>query len=192
MQPFVVYNPDKSEKVTLLQLARKNIESWLDFNKEVNINLNEISPALQKKMASFITLTKNSDLRGCVGTLVARDCLYKDVMRNAYLSAFKDNRFSPLTRDELNIIKIEISILTPPQKVNVESEDELLSILTKEFGLLLKFKEYQATFLPSVWEKINSRNYFLSQLKLKAGLEESFYDPQMEFYLYKVIKFAEE
>ncbi|RME52130.1 AmmeMemoRadiSam system protein A [Candidatus Woesearchaeota archaeon] len=121
--------------------------------------------------ASFVTLTKNGTLRGCIGTLHPYRPLFEDVAANAAAAATLDPRFPPVTPEELDDVTIEISLLTTPQPLAFSSPDELLSILEKEKpGVILSDKGRSATFLPQVWEQLPQPEAFLAHLCLKAGL----------------------
>jgi AmmeMemoRadiSam system protein A len=89
----------------LLGLARKAILAELE-NKKLNID-EKIKKKFSEKKACFVTLTISSELRGCIGSLYARQELWKDVAENAKNAAFSDPRFNSLTLDELEKIKIE-------------------------------------------------------------------------------------
>ena len=155
----------------LLTLARKTIEFALEGRKYF------ASPSIKKqfseKKACFVTLTKNGNLRGCVGSLEARQELWKDVQENAINSSFHDPRFPELTKEELKDIKIEISILIPPKDLDYKNPDDLLNKLKNNMGIIINCKGHCATYLPQVWEQIPDKKEFLSSLCSKAGLSSS-------------------
>lgn len=174
--------------MNLLQLARKTIEYYLD-NKELKIP-EELKKKYSKKQACFVTLTKNKELRGCIGSLYPKQELWKDIQENAINAAFHDFRFNPLTKEELKKIKIEISILTIPKKINFKNEKELLKKINKKMGIILKKGFNNSTFLPQVWEEILDKQDFLEQLSLKAGLDKNAWK-NAEIYSYEVEKMRE-
>ena len=114
-------------------------------------------------------------------------------MENSIASAFRDPRFPPLSKFELTQVKIEISILTTPSEISYKNGAELLSKITAGVdGLIIKYGDYQATFLPSVWEEIPKKEDFVSRLCQKAGLEPDFYKSgKLEVYSYRADKFSE-
>lgn len=156
------------DAASLFTCARIGIESKWNEKEAVFPTL---SPGLLEERASFVTLTIDGALRGCIGTLLARYPLWEDIKRNAYNAAFVDFRFPPLTEEEYKKIAIEISILTPPELLAFSSESELREKITPyRDGILLKCNGRRATFLPQVWEKLPDFDTFFSHLFHKAGL----------------------
>lgn len=157
----------------LLRLARAAIESKISGNK-LNISEFKLSPTLKKKGASFVSLTLDGKLRGCMGDLVSTQPLYENVIENARNAAFADSRFVPLRDVEFQKIKIEISVLSELTKMTYSTTKELVDILGSEHpGVFLSKKSHSATFLPQVWEELTDPESFLSELCLKAGLPAS-------------------
>ena len=109
--------------------------------------------------------------------------LIDNLVKNAYNSAFKDPRFMPLSDEEFNKIEIEVSLLSNPKKMNFINEEDLLNqIVPFEDGLIIKDKNYQAVYLPSVWEQLPDKKLFLNSLKKKAGLNEKHFSNTFEAY----------
>lgn len=175
----------------LLGLARESIKSSLE-GKEL-----KVPEALKKKYfekrACFVTLTINGKLRGCIGSLESRQELWKDVVENARNAAFSDSRFNSLEKNELGKIKIEISILTQPEKIHYkDAKDLLLKIKPRKDGLIVKQGFYSATYLPQVWTQILEKEEFLSSLCQKAGLPgEAWLSGRLEIWRYSVDKIEE-
>jgi len=115
-------------------------------------------------------LKKNGRLRGCIGSLLPIDSLYKCVMKNAVNAAVNDIRFPPVRYEELNDITIEISVLTLPRTLKFENHTDLLSKLSEADGVIIELEGRSATYLPQVWEQIPNKEEFLSSLCKKAGL----------------------
>jgi len=172
----------------LLILAREAIKSGFD-NKELKIPEN-IKKKNSEKKASFVTLTKNGQLRGCIGSLYPHQELYKDVVENALHAAFDDYRFTPLKKSEFHEIKIEVSVLSIPKKIQFKNEKELLNKIEKNMGIILKKGFNSATFLPQVWEEIPDKIDFLEELSLKAGMKKDDWKTS-EVYSYRVEKVKE-
>jgi AmmeMemoRadiSam system protein A len=151
----------------LLGLARESIKSELE-GRELIVS-ESIKKKYSKKLACFVTLTIRTDLRGCIGSIEARQELWKDVVENARNAAFSDPRFDELDKDELNKVKIEISVLTTPKQITYKTEEEMKKkILGK--GVILQKGFYSATYLPQVWEDLPEFEAFISSLCQKAGL----------------------
>lgn len=121
--------------------------------------------------ACFVTLRKNDDLRGCIGSLHAHRPLFDDVVENAKAAAFRDPRFPPLAAEELAAVCLEISVLSPPEPLEVQDEEDALRELRPGVdGVLLSWGTRRAVFIPKMWEQIPDPRQFLSQLRRKMGL----------------------
>ena len=167
----------------LTEIARKTLEAYFDRKKfEPNA---DTKIKFSDKRACFVTLTINKNLRGCIGSLEARQELWKDVMQNALNAAFSDYRFSPLSKTELPKIKIEVSVLSEKKKISFKNEKELLEKIDKKMGIILEKNGHGATFLPQVWEQISDKTEFLEHLSMKAGLNKDAWK-QSEIYYYRV------
>ncbi len=171
----------------LLPLARKAIEFKLN-NKKFKVS-EDIMKKYSEKKASFVTLTENNELRGCIGSLYPHQELWKDIVENAVHAAFDDPRFPPLEKNELSKIKIEISILSSPKKIIFKNDKQLLEKIDKKMGLILKKGFNSSTFLPQVWKEIPDKINFLEHLSVKAGLEkDSWKNSEIYFYRAESIK----
>mgnify|MGYP005627766745 CR=1 FL=1 len=123
------------------------------------------------KRGVFVTLLENSKLRGCIGNIEPIDLVGKLIIQNSVGAAFHDPRFLPLDIDELEDIILEVSILSKPQKLEYENDNELLNFLQdKKPGIIIESGSRRSTFLPSVWESLRNPTVFLSELSVKAGL----------------------
>jgi hypothetical protein len=147
---------------------------------------------LQEPAATFVTLQLDGELRGCVGSLSAKKPLIEDVEANARAAAFHDSRFAPLTRREYPGIEIEVSLLSPLEKLTFKSEKELLNLLRPGVdGVVLEYGWQRGTFLPQVWEQLPDPNTFMAHLKRKAGLPADFWSDGIEVSRYTVAKWRE-
>lgn len=183
----------KTQQKFLLKLARDAIKNRLFTGRNLKIDESKINEQLKENRGVFVTITIGSQLRGCIGHIVPVQELYKDVAENAINAAFDDPRFYPLSKDELDLIKIEISILSLPQKIDYKNTQDLLSKITPlKDGIILKKGFFQATYLPQVWEDLTDKNAFLSSLCLKAGLpSDEWKTGTLEVSRYSVEKFEE-
>lgn len=174
----------------LLILARTAIESH--FNHEEIDYCDIHNPSLDENGASFVTLTQNGKLRGCIGSIIPHRPLGKDIISNAISSAFNDPRFPPLTQAELEITRIEVSVLTTPEPLQYENIEDLKSKIKVGIdGVILKHQFYQSTFLPQVWEELDSFELFFSHLCQKAGLDGSCLRLHPDILTYQVKKVKE-
>jgi uncharacterized protein len=141
--------------------------------------------------ACFVTLLSNGSLRGCIGSLTAYRPLNEDVIGNAQAAAFRDPRFAPLQADELDSLDIELSILSLPEPIHFDNEDNLLQQLRPNIdGLVLIEKGHRGTFLPSVWRQLPSREQFLRHLKQKAGLPPTYWSESIQIQRYTTESFG--
>ncbi len=162
----------------LLLLAEKSIDYGIKFNKPMSIKLNLLPRPLQAKGASFITLKKDNNLRGCIGSPIAHQPIAIDVMENGFKAAFNDPRFPKLEKEETEKLQISLSLLSPPQAIHFSNEKDLISkIRPKIDGLIISDKGRQSLFLPSVWSQLPDPETFLEKLKLKAGLGAAHWSP---------------
>ena len=147
---------------------------------------------LHEPGASFVTLSMNQRLRGCIGSLQAHRPLLLDVKANAYAAAFHDPRFSPLTAAEFDATEIEISLLSPQQPLHFKNENDAMAQLRPMVdGVVFEYGHYRSTFLPQVWEQLSNAKTFMCLLKQKAGLAPEFWNDDVKLYRYTIIKFKE-
>ncbi len=179
----------------LLSVARKTIEQHL-FNKPDDITADtnsKMSSKFLEKRGTFVTLTINKTLRGCIGHIIPQESLIEGIRVNAINAAFHDPRFRPLSKKEWGKVKIEVSVLTDPKPLSYQDVNDLLNKLRTDVdGVIIKFGFHQATFLPQVWEQLPDKKQFLTHLCLKAGLEGNAWEKQrLEVSTYQVQAFEE-
>lgn len=142
--------------------------------------------------ASFVTLHTAGELHGCVGSTAPRGPLGADVTGNARAAAFRDPRFAPLTRAELDLTVLEVSVLSALAPLDVVDEADALSRLRVGVdGLVLEYAGRRATFLPQVWDELPDPQDFLARLKIKLGLPATFWDARLTLSRYTVAAFSE-
>ena len=162
------------ERKLLLELARKSLKNAAANASPPEVAAKDLPPKLTEPKACFVTLTRGGALRGCIGHLTALEPLYQAVIDNARSAALRDSRFPTVQPDEVDKLKIEISVLTEPQPVAFSSPDDLLSKLhAPEDGVLLHIGPRTATFLPQVWSQLPDKVDFLNHLAQKAGCESA-------------------
>jgi AmmeMemoRadiSam system protein A len=177
---------NKEHHQLLLKLAKNSIEHGLQIGRPLKINLTNFPETLREKRATFVTLHRNQQLRGCMGMLEAKRPLLEDVAENAFAAAFKDSRFQPLAAKELAELDIHLSILSPAEPISFTSEQDLLAKLQPGIdGLIVQEGFRRGTFLPSVWESLVKPEDFLSHLKQKAGLPKNYWSDSIKFYRYQ-------
>lgn len=182
----------RQDRATLLELARLSVASGIDFGRSLEIEVCRYSERLQQPRASFVTLYRDSELAGCIGTLEASRPTVLDVVENAYAAGFSDRRFSRFEKPDLDRMNVEIALLSELFPVSVNSQEELIQELDPgRHGLLVEMGAHRATFLPKVWRSISSRRRFVEQLKLKAGMHADFWSKDIKCYLYTAESFSD-
>ncbi|MBS3758938.1 MAG: AmmeMemoRadiSam system protein B [Desulfobacterales bacterium] len=180
----------------LVKLARQTIAKRLGVESGVDEDIpSRLSDDIfQSQRGTFVTLTKNDQLRGCIGNLLPDKPITEGVRENAINAAFNDPRFPELSKAELDQVDIEISLLTEPQPLEYKDADDLLSKLRPHIdGVIIRKGMHSSTFLPQVWEQLPDKPMFLSHLCLKAGLAgDEWKKGDMEVLTYQVQYFEEE
>ena len=170
-------------------LLMKIVHHALEKGAVPSINLPSFPEELTAPGATFVTLEKQGQLRGCIGSLQAHQPLVQDLAQNAYRAGFKDPRFPPVTAQELPEITPSISILSPPEQMMFRDEQDLLAQLVPGVdGLILQDGNRRSTFLPQVWEQLPDPKQFLAHLNRKAGLAENHWSPTLTAQRYRVVK----
>ena len=184
----------RDEQDILLGLAREALSSSARGQMLPKLDLKNLPPRLQIPGASFVTLMKAGALRGCIGTLTASIPLAEDVRQHTIAAARYDYRFSPVQEAEVEEISIEISVLSKPEPLTYRDPDHLLHMLRPGIdGVIVTEGNKRATFLPQVWEKVDSVEHFLDSLCQKAGLQENAWQERVLTILtYQVIHFEEQ
>jgi len=177
---------NEEEKITLLKIARKTLESFLKEGKIPQFGA--VSENLKEKRGAFVTLKKNGLLRGCIGRIVADTALYKLISQVVIDSALNDPRFSPVGYEELKDIEIEISVLTPFTEI-----ENLEEIEVGKHGLMIRKGFYSGLLLPQVPLEYGwGRETFLKHICLKAGLPPDAYkEKDVLLYKFSAIVFSE-
>ncbi len=183
------------ERTILFDLAHESITHAVNGKTAPSVDTSMLSKRLRQQGASFVTLLgPHGELRGCIGTVEAHTSLAQDVQRNAKGSALRDPRFPPVGPDEFDGLKIELSILTPPQPLDFDGPDDLLSRIRPGVdGLIIEKNRHRSTLLPSVWEKVPDPVEFMTILCRKAGLpKDEWRRPGMTVLVYQAEKVGED
>jgi len=159
------------EKAFLVDLARRTLSDTIQYGKPPSENAETATGGVCRKLACFVTLDKRrTGLRGCIGMFEARDPLYANVISRTIAAATGDPRFPKVKPDELGDIKLEISVLTPPEDLVYSSPEDLLEKLAPlRDGVIITTRYGSATFLPQVWEQLPDKKEFLGHLCRKHG-----------------------
>ncbi|MGB4269045.1 MAG: AmmeMemoRadiSam system protein B [Spirochaetota bacterium] len=179
------FNISDDDKMFLLSLARKSIETMLN-NKTLLDYKGTIPEYCKQKSGAFVTLTIDGKLRGCIGYIEPVKPLYQTVIECAVHAAFKDPRFEPLTKAEYRKTHIEISVLSPYKKI--ASLDEL-HLGTD--GLIVVKGNRRGVLLPQVATEYGlTKQQFFQHTCEKAGIYPFEYD-SVTLYTFTATIFSE-
>jgi len=175
---------NNKDKQLLLEYARNNISYKLGLREE--------PPVIDfkgERFGAFVTLRKEGNLRGCIGNIVSDRPIQETICEMSEAAAFRDPRFTPLSKNEIENISIEISILSPLEKV-----ENLSKIKPGRDGLYVKNGFYSGLLLPQVaTEQGWDREKFINHTFIKAGLSpEYIHDENTEIYSFTADVFSEE
>ncbi len=183
---------NRDEQRSLLRLARASIQQTIrrDQALETLVEQTQLTPGLREPRGAFVSLKqppkkgqRTGSLRGCIGNMVSRETLYRNVIDLASKAAFDDPRFPPLVVDELPGVRIEVSVLTPPRPLG--NADDL--VIGRD-GVHLSKGVATAVYLPQVaLEHGWTVDVLLRQLALKAGLaEDAWREADLELFTAEV------
>ncbi|MEI8350039.1 MAG: AmmeMemoRadiSam system protein A [Candidatus Omnitrophota bacterium] len=185
-----------AEKKYMLALARETLVWYLKYHKLPQPDTATLSGNLKEKRPCFVTLMKKGNLRGCVGLFEFEKPLYENIIDRTIVAAVHDDRFFPVSYDELRDITLEISILTEPKELTFTTAEDLLNkLIPFEDGVILYTPYGSSTYLPQVWEQLPDKEAFLSQLCAKHGAPGNYWKTnykKIRVEIYKAIHFKEE
>ncbi|MCS7038725.1 MAG: AmmeMemoRadiSam system protein A [Caldilineales bacterium] len=175
------------EAAILLSIARQAVEAAA-AGREWKPSRRGLPPRLLEPGASFVTLHIAGRLRGCIGSIEARQPLALDVAFNARNAALYDPRFPPVTPEELPDLEIEVSVLSPLQPVPFQGLDDLARrVQPGRDGVLIVHGWQRGLLLPQVWEHLPDPHDFLAHVALKAHADPSIYDdPETQAFVFQV------
>ncbi len=181
----------EDERHRLLDLAWASIRHGLAHGTPRSVDLDACPPLLAAPGAAFVTLHRSGELRGCIGHLEPGQPLAQDVADNAFAAAFRDPRFPPLASGELADLELEVSVLSPPEPILFDNEEDLLSQIRPGVdGLILEDGPARGTFLPAVWQSLPDPRRFLEELKRKAGLSRDHWSSTLRVWRYHTETFS--
>ena len=176
------------EQTTLLQIARESLAACVAGKRPPE--LPQLEGNLAEIRGAFVTLKKDGNLRGCIGTFRATTALAETVQSMARAAALEDPRFPSVTTDEAAALHIEISALTPMMRI----DDPMRQVEVGTHGLYIRKGFNSGTLLPQVaTEQGWDRKAFLQHTCRKAGLPtDAWKAPDAEVYVYEAQVFGEE
>jgi uncharacterized protein (TIGR00296 family) len=180
-----------TEGKLLIDIARKSIEGAVDNKK---YSPSGIPEKLKEPAGVFVTLYEKTELRGCIGFIMAVKPMAKAIHDAAISAAFRDPRFPPVKKEEVKDLRIEISVLTKPAPLtSADPKDRAKEIKVGRDGLIVEYGPFSGLLLPQVaTESKWDEEMFLGKTCWKAGLEESTWlDPSAKFSKFECQIFAE-
>ncbi|WED20680.1 AmmeMemoRadiSam system protein A [Vibrio sp. JC009] len=179
---------NQNELNLLVDLARNSIREFLFQENSPTPQVSKYPETLAEPAGCFVTLKVSGRLQGCLGTILPRKPLVEEVHEMAIAASHRDHRFSPLAKEQLPDLTVEVSVLTRPSELKVDSEKGLIDYLTiNKAGVILSQGYHQALFLPQVWEQLPEPVDFLKHLKLKAGWQADYWSDGMRVEIFEVI-----
>lgn len=182
----------QEEGQLLLKIARNNISSYLngdEYNPPKNL-----PKIFDEKLGVFVTLSLNSNLRGCIGYPEPYYSLIEGLLDVSISAAFDDPRFNPISSQEFDNIRLEISVLTKPQLIEIENYTDYLTLIEiGRDGLIIENSYHRGLLLPQVpveqnWDTLT----YLENLCYKAGLSsESWKNDNTKLYAFQAQIFEE-
>lgn len=191
--PAPAFMPDetglRAHAAVLLRLADQAVRQAAAGGGRLAVRADDFPEPLRGHGAAFVTLKRNGDLRGCIGSPTAWRPLVEDIADNAFAAARRDPRFPPLAESELPGLSLSVSVLTPPQPLAAADEADLLARLRPRIdGLIIEDGGRRALFLPAVWESLPDARRFLAHLRLKAGLPPDHWSPSFKAYVFQAVE----
>ncbi len=178
-----------SDRNVLLQIARNTINTYIQESQTSTVDSESLSTTLLSKAGAFVTLKKAGELRGCIGHFEADKPLYKIVQQMAIAAATQDYRFDAVNASELKQVDIEISVLTPMQKIS-----NVNTIKLGIDGIYIRKGSRSGTFLPQVATEThwNLEEFLGHCARDKAGIGwEGWKDKDAEIFVYQAFVFGE-
>ena len=192
----VIFSPAQGS--ILIKLARRAIADKLGCTapdlSSIDLSSASQDSVFQLHCGTFVTLKIKGQLRGCIGNLTSSDSVWDGVKLNAVNAAFHDPRFTPLSKDELDQVEVEVSILSEPQTLNyIDGHDLINKLRAHVDGVIIRKGHASATFLPQVWDQLPETEQFLTHLCRKAGLSaDAWKKSEVEVLTYQVQYFEED
>ena len=182
------YTLDDEEKLKLLEISRSTLETYMRSGTLAEVSSSGLTGILRQPAGAFVSLYMGGRLRGCIGNFTPDKALYMVVQEMTLAAALNDSRFAPVEASELEYISIEVSVLTPLQKIESVDEFQL-----GKHGIYMSKGGKSGTFLPQVAQSTAwTTEEFLGHCsREKAGLGYEGWK-EADLYVYEAIVFGEE
>ena len=176
-------------KKNLRNIAKISLEKAVIKQKHYSPSRRSFPEDVFDKGASFITIYKNGELRGCIGSVLPTMSIAQNIADNTYSAALEDSRFSAITEDELPYLTYSISLLSGFEEIKYSNEADLLNQIQNNIdGIVIRDGDRQGVFLPSVWEQLPDKEEFFKQLKVKAGMNPEYWNNRIKVYRFRTVE----
>lgn len=173
----------------LMKIAYQSLERWVVSQKEYKPARKHYGEHLFDKGNAFVTLYDGDEMRGQYGSLRPKQAIALDVAENVRRATKDDIRFGEVKPEELKNISISIAFLTDYERLEFANEAELLEkIVQGTDGVVLRDGNRQGLFLPSQWQDVKTKEEFLQQLKLNAGMSPTYWSPKLKAYRFRTVE----
>ena len=163
-----------------VELAKETIEEYIKTGKVIDIPTDLPEELTNTQQATFVSIHKNNDLRGCIGTIYpTRENTAKEIISNAISASTRDPRFNPITEDELNSLEINVDVLTLPESIEDKSKLD-----PKKYGVIVSTDTKRGVLLPDL-EGVDSVEQQILIAKNKAGILP---DEEIKLQRFEVIR----
>ena len=177
----------------LLKIAKVSLDEAVINQKHFKPEREDYDDILFNRGAVFVNLYKNGELRGSSGALLPSEAVAFAVAKNTYAAALNDKNFPPITKEELQKIKINLSLLTGFERISYKNEADLLQKLQiGNDGLVIRDGNRQGVFLPAEWQKYSQPQEFLNNLKIKTGISPSYWSNRIKVYRFKAVEISKD
>ena len=171
----------KKEKSTYVKLARETIENYIKQGKIITPPLGLPEEMINQKAGVFVSLKKNGNLRGCIGTFMpTQENIAQEIIKNAISAAVDDPRFSPVTASEVEDLSISVDVLSAPEEVKDVSQLD-----PKKYGVIVSSGYKKGLLLPDL-EGVDTAEYQIDIAKRKAGI---YPDEKVKLYRFEVKRY---
>ena len=169
------------EESAYVRLARETIENYVKQGKIITPPLGPPEEMINQKAGVFVSLKKNGNLRGCIGTFIpTQENIAQEIIKNAISAAVGDPRFSPVTAFELGDLTISVDVLSPPEEISDISELD-----PKKYGVIVGSGYKKGLLLPDL-EGVDTAEYQIDIAKRKAGI---YPDEKVKLYRFEVKRY---
>ena len=170
----------KSNEDAFVKLARHSLETFVKTHRAAKLPANLPDELTSKRAGAFVSLHKDGNLRGCIGTIMAtQDTLAEEILQNAISACSRDPRFEPVTVDELDDIEYSVDVLGEPERIfSVKDLD------VRRYGVIVENGNRRGLLLPDL-EGVDTVEEQIAIAKRKANIRA---DEKVSLWRFEVIR----